>query len=71
MPLMTLSEFIAYHKAQGAAQSGQLCPLCKRRYQAHGERYRIGDQEVCESCYFDGLGELVEAHPIGGGRRRA
>ena len=26
---------------------------------------RWGDEDVCQDCYFDNLGELVEQHPVG------
>lgn len=27
--------------------------------------YKISGKPVCETCYFDKLGEVVEKHPIG------
>lgn len=27
--------------------------------------YKIGDNQVCQDCYFEKLGGLVEQHPIG------
>lgn len=66
---MTFAEFVAHQRSTTPA-AGRKCPICKQPYAAHGERYKIGDQETCSGCYFDALGELVEQHPIGGGRRR-
>jgi len=34
------------------------------------EWYRISGRAVCSDCYFNGLGEIIEEHPIYVPRRR-
>ena len=43
------------------------CAKCKvvLDYSTAEGRHEIDDRPVCDDCYFDALGELIEQFPIG------
>lgn len=43
------------------ARKVNLCPICKENQAGD---LRIDGHRVCEDCYYEGLGELVEKSPI-------
>ncbi len=42
------------------------CPKCGNELKVDDKdgNYRIGGQQVCADCYFDGIGEEVERAPV-------
>lgn len=47
------------------------CSICHDqiegfRLSADFEPKRINDKQVCDSCWFERVGEEIEQHPIGG-----
>ncbi len=65
---MTLGFLSKLSNAKLRALSGGYpkCPRCKNEIVDDGtNRHKIGSELVCEDCYYEALGELIEKHPIG------
>ncbi len=56
---------VCYFKTKKPIQ--RLCPQCQRPKNHHpdeDEQFTVAGNSVCENCYYEGLGEIVEKHPI-------
>ena len=76
---MTLGQLSKMSDAEIAAFSRghNQCPRCKGRIDLGpdtGQPHRVTDRGkaefICDDCYYDAVGELVEEHPIGVPHRR-
>jgi hypothetical protein len=41
------------------------CSICGKKWESDGDCEQIDGEPVCSDCYYKGLGELIEEHPIG------
>lgn len=66
---VTAKEFMENFPAHLAAAEAAKEP-CSRPGCTHKASYgrTIDNKDVCDDCYFEYLGDLVEQHPIGRGR---
>jgi hypothetical protein len=48
------------------------CYVCHGPIEEHPDEpgYRISGKRVCGDCYYDGIGKLIEKHPIACARVR-
>lgn len=60
---LSVKEFLARDpKNQPGPHNRCTQPDCQNQA---SQNHTIDKQPVCEDCYFDAIGEIIEAHPIG------
>lgn len=60
---MTEIKKIIASKEQIAHTPAKICPVCNTN--PYSLNYPHEKTYICGDCYFDMLGDLVEAHPVG------
>lgn len=62
----TVDEFLKLDK-KSLPDDSPRCERCTEKLQlsAGNERRMIGEQIVCDDCYFNSLSDLLEEHPPG------